>query len=772
MKYIQYVKLCCIAIVLTVLGFSACKKPSTSLDNNTPIVINDAVNVTASVSGVVLDETSKPVEGAIVKSGVVSTTTNKFGQFQFKNIQLAKDNGSVTVIKSGYFNGTRSFKTTASKNHFVNIQLLPKTITGTVNANNGGAINMSSGASISFPQNAFVSSDGAAYSGTASIYSQYINPTASNLPLVVPGDLRGINGSNQEFLLTSYGMVGAELIDASGNALKLAPGKTATINFPIPASLQSNAPTTIPLWHFDEVRARWVEEGLATKNGSSYTATVSHFSWWNVDVPSDFVNLDLTIINATNNTPLANTLVRLKAISTGEIAYNYTNEQGYISGAVPKNETLQLEVVSNTQCNAVVYTQNIGPFATNTSLGNINVTTTNAQAISFSGTVLDCNNMPATNATLFLTTNSGNSIIANTDAMGKFNVSILTCPGTVNYSYYVRDNTSSQENYIATGSTTSGSTVNLNTITACGNTSDDVYIAGSIGDTSVIWRNGVPTYLQLVPNHYGGASRVTVSGNDVYACGTLYNGSGKERAVIWKNGIPTFLLDTTQNSRASSIYIQGSDIYVACILKPNNASPRAALWKNGSITYLSNDGDDAEVYKVFVNGTDVYAAGRIVTRAVIWKNGVVTYLTDAFTVGEVRSLFVSGTDVYAVGYVQGLNVNMPDNVKVALWKNGVFTSLSEGALQGLALDTKVVGTDVHVVGYKDGRAIYWKNGVATDYGEGTLTDIAIKNNNIYLVGSNYNQNQGSVATMWKNGVASTLVNVNTRESSAYSIFVK
>ena len=51
-------------------------------------------------------------------------------------------------------------------------------------------------------------------------------------------------------------MVGAELRDNSGNILKLAPGKTATVSFsPIPVSLQASAPQSIPLWHFDETVA-------------------------------------------------------------------------------------------------------------------------------------------------------------------------------------------------------------------------------------------------------------------------------------------------------------------------------------------------------------------------------------------------------------------------------------------------------------------------------------------------------------------------------------
>ena len=178
-------------VAITVLFFTlGCKRteipvtPEPTPTNPTTTVVNDLAQVTASVSGIVLDESNAPIANAVVTSGTATTTTNTNGMFIFQNISLSKENGNVTVVKAGYFKGIRSFKTTEGKNHTVRIQLMQRTLSGTVNAAAGGTITSNGGATIIFPANAFVTSTGAAYTGTVTVYSRWIDPTAANLPFL------------------------------------------------------------------------------------------------------------------------------------------------------------------------------------------------------------------------------------------------------------------------------------------------------------------------------------------------------------------------------------------------------------------------------------------------------------------------------------------------------------------------------------------------------------------------------------------------------------
>ena len=145
-NYTKALLLLSVLIIILVIG---CKRESV-LDNpidpilpppTTTTVVNDLTQVTASVSGMVLDESNTPIANAVVTSGAAATTTNSNGMFIFQNISLSKENGSVTVVKAGYFKGIRSFKTNAGKNHTIRLQLMQKVLSGTVNAAAGGTIN-------------------------------------------------------------------------------------------------------------------------------------------------------------------------------------------------------------------------------------------------------------------------------------------------------------------------------------------------------------------------------------------------------------------------------------------------------------------------------------------------------------------------------------------------------------------------------------------------------------------------------------------------------
>src|SRR4029078_6258093 len=112
---------------------------------------------------------------------------------------------------------------------------------------------------------------------------------SANFLETMPGMLTGLNDQNQLQALQSFGMSVVKLRAASGNPLKLAPGKKATLKLPAPA----NGPSTIPLWHFNEKYGLWIQAGVATKTGDSYIAEVNHFSTWNLDLEFNSFKLDL-----------------------------------------------------------------------------------------------------------------------------------------------------------------------------------------------------------------------------------------------------------------------------------------------------------------------------------------------------------------------------------------------------------------------------------------------------------------------------------------------
>jgi hypothetical protein len=797
---------------------TGCKKNDAIKDTSpvleTPTIADDAVKVTATVTGSVIDENNKPVAGAAVTAANASTTTDAMGNFVFKNINISAANGFVTVNKSGYFKGIRSFVTDAGKNNYVKIQLIKQVVSGTVNGANGGSVNTLTGAAITFPAGAFVTANGIAYSGNVIVYAHWIDPTAANLPLVIPGDLRGINSSNGEYLLKSYGMVGAEFTDNGGNALKIAPGKTAAISFPIPTSLQATAPATIPLWHFDEATARWKEEGSATKSGNNYTGQVNKFSFWNVDVPGNFIRLDMLLKNATNNLPLANTLVKITSLTTNISAYDNTNDSGYVSGYVPKNENLKLEVIVGTACanNTVVYSQNIGPYTSNTSLGSISVTLPANQVINFTGSLVNCSNQPVTNGYISLSLANGASTIAYANATGAVNFSVIHCGGTQTYTYNGVDLATGAYSTTAAGSATTA-TVNLGTVSACGNVinTNGVYIAGYIDKNAVLWKDGVPTFLTnnppASPFKFAVAVKTVVNNNDVYVLGyeedsTMANGN-VSTVKIWKNGQLTNITSGTTYATALGLAVYNGDVYIAGFeeTSTNNIVPK--FWKNGVANNLTIDTfSNGEAHNIEVVNGDVYVVGSVtkvfspnssvVERPVYWKNGVLNILPSVgpHNVSAYDIAFI-GTDIYISG-TDLINATTQDT-RAVYWKNGIKSNLpiTGNHQRSEAYFMCADNNDLYIAGFmtfydntQGGQSytngLYWKNNNAVPltnftnfFNEAYIYDIFVKNNIVYTVGQLGLSGASSSPLFFQNGIAVPLTGLNaTQDAAAYGVTVK
>lgn len=301
-----------IGLLLLVLISFNCKK-----DNLQDPIIYDNGNdkpsievgniVTHSVSGRVVDDNDIPISGALVTLLDEQTTTNSDGIFELLNVPSHEKHMHVKVMKPGFFPGSRSLVPTDGINS-VRVKLRKLSKIGSFDANSGGNLSLENvkieiGGGI-------VDANNKEYTGKVEVYATYIDPTHDDLVDVMPGDLRGAT-DNGEVQMISYGMVSVELKDVSGNELQLAKENKATLIMNIPSEIRSSAPSTIPLWHFDENKGHWIEEGSATKVGNEYIGDVNHFSTWNVDdIAGPVIRTSGRVITE-NGIPLPGVIIRL-----------------------------------------------------------------------------------------------------------------------------------------------------------------------------------------------------------------------------------------------------------------------------------------------------------------------------------------------------------------------------------------------------------------------------------------------------------------------------
>lgn len=429
MKTKLFLMLCFIGIV------ASCSKDSSTNDDqqndHTPSNFHENFGnqISRSFIGNVIDINKNPIQNATILIGTSETQTDNNGVFIIADAQVNERFAYIKTEKSGYIHGSRSVMPTSGINK-VTIMLLEETVAGSTNSGTVETISITNGASVSL-EGEYIKEDGTAYSGSLDVIIHHLDATDENVNLLMPGMLYAENEAGNERMLQTLGMLAVELRGSTGEDLNLADGSTAEIKIPVDPSILSMAPSTIPLWYFDEDKGYWIEEGEAVLVGNNYIGTVKHFSFWNCDIPAEAINLCVTVVNE-NDTAFANTRVTITSTTFGTRG-GYTNDLGEVCGLIPSGETLEINVYDYAICGTnVIYTSSIGPYTTDDTLTVIVSESSNIISETVTGSFMDCNQNPITNGYLVLT--YGDQQFFDTVTDGVFEINMLRCSTENNFS--------------------------------------------------------------------------------------------------------------------------------------------------------------------------------------------------------------------------------------------------------------------------------------------------------------------------------------------------
>lgn len=374
-----------------ILLFGACQTEEIDTTTNTPVFVPvEGQFVNATVRGAVVDLNGDGVEAAFVDYKGNNTITDAEGNFVLSG-QLDAAGTYLRVTKSGYFDGSRKFSATEEATDFVNVQLVQRDLSGVISSTEGGEVAID-GSIVDLPAGTYRTENNQAYEGEVEVYAHYMDPTEPATFDQMPGDLTGFTTEGEIQGLITYGMMNIELQDASGNTLQLPEGQTAVLTMPVPDELMETAPSTIPLWHFDEERAIWIEEGEAQLVNGQYIGDVSHFTLWNCDIPFDFVCIEGSV--EFNNSLAANFTLRFTSSSSGLSGIVSTNSRGSFNIKVPKDEPITLTVSGG--CGQVAQNIPLGSFSNDQNVGTISVSNT-VEDFTLVGSVEVCGGGPVTN---------------------------------------------------------------------------------------------------------------------------------------------------------------------------------------------------------------------------------------------------------------------------------------------------------------------------------------------------------------------------------------
>ncbi|HNB30942.1 MAG TPA: hypothetical protein PK931_07850, partial [Saprospiraceae bacterium] len=215
--------------------------------------------------------------------------SNSKGIIVINKVALKNTGHIVTLKHKDYFSTPKRIY---PGNRVNRLTMIRRGASQLIDNQTGGKISFS-GVEYTFPANALVDASDQVYKGSAKLYCRYLDPTDPVTAQTMPGDLRAFDKEGRSRVLRTLGMVATEILAEDGSTLKIAAGKTVHIRMDILPSIVSSAPSSIPTWSISDRNGEstWHEEGIATKNGSVYNFEVSHFSFWNCDLPAEYVYL-------------------------------------------------------------------------------------------------------------------------------------------------------------------------------------------------------------------------------------------------------------------------------------------------------------------------------------------------------------------------------------------------------------------------------------------------------------------------------------------------
>jgi hypothetical protein len=414
MKYIKYSSI----FLLLILLVTSCREDSSDLIAEVTEGPVPVIKIEASFNGQVIDYNEEPLAAVTISLGQESTQTDDNGYFELSG--LANQNGAfIKATKSGYWEAYGNVLPSKDGTAFVKFKLKERTVSGIINTGQDQIVSLDNDSEISFKANSIVDKNGQSYSGNVNVYAEYIDPTAADFSLQMPGDLNAITLETEERILLSYGMLNVELESDSGQELNV--NQPTGLKFNVPESLGSTAPQELPLWYYDDQTGLWMEEGSAILVNGYYEGEVSHFTLWNCDVPMPHV---LLTGNVAARGPLANTQIYVTWVEEGQTLSTFADENGDFSGKVPANAILVVKMFDD--CNNLIYEEEIGPLTEDFFL-QIIIDPEVIDVFTVSGTLL-CEGSPVSEGYVVIQPDGASyQLFAQTDENGDFSLESLVC---------------------------------------------------------------------------------------------------------------------------------------------------------------------------------------------------------------------------------------------------------------------------------------------------------------------------------------------------------
>ncbi len=257
-------------------------------------------NESVSIAGSVIDYfTGDPIPNATIQltqyhnsvsRRLGQVRSNTVGAYQATVEAISPGRINLRATASGFASQSKVIEITDSPEAelSVTLRMVPSQKEVSFQAADGVDVDVEGQRVISLPPSGLVDATGEVVTGQVMARLTILDPSSESE--IMPGDFLSTNGSTGELMpIESFGAMNVELLDGTGEAVRLGSGQVATVSVPL-ADRRSptNGPATVPLYYWSDEMGSWVEEGEATLRETSpgqwaYVGSVNRIRTWNAD---------------------------------------------------------------------------------------------------------------------------------------------------------------------------------------------------------------------------------------------------------------------------------------------------------------------------------------------------------------------------------------------------------------------------------------------------------------------------------------------------------
>jgi len=281
-------------ITLAWLGTACSSAPTDDDDSAAPIIYGDDDDSAGAIPtldlwGWVRQVSGEPVFGARIEVGSHSTATTEQGLFELAGVQV-DEAVLMRVSRPGFSSTVRRIELSGHASRGLEVILQPVVSLTLPDAQEGGLVRYdhpvdgdsalagADGFSVDFQQGTFSDEQGNEVIGAIEVSVAVLS--SHEAIAAAPGGMLAIDGNGEEQALESFAM--AEVVLSVKGAPVHFSG-TAQLSIPLLGELAEGE--AVGLWSFDESLGYWILEGEGVAQDGLFVADVSHFTWWNADVP-------------------------------------------------------------------------------------------------------------------------------------------------------------------------------------------------------------------------------------------------------------------------------------------------------------------------------------------------------------------------------------------------------------------------------------------------------------------------------------------------------